>query len=160
MVDGFVSYAHDDLAVCGKLLTHLRPVERKFGLSLWRDERLKAGHHWNKEIEEAIARADVFIMLVSPEFLGSDYIYDTEIPAIKRRLRACKGKAISVLVRDCDWEFAVGATQAVPSFERRARPIEDWMPHNKGYDTARSQIDDAIAHHFGLKPRKSRWPRT
>jgi hypothetical protein len=160
VVDGFVSYAHDDLLACGRLLTQLKPVERKYGLSLWHDKRLKAGHHWSNEIEDAIGRADVFILLVSPEFVGSDYIFGTELPAIKRRLRACKGKAISVVVRDCDWEFACGPTQAVPSFERRLLPIEDWTPHNKGYNTARLEIDAAIADHFGLRPRKPRWPRT
>jgi len=159
VVHGFVSYAHDDVPVCVRLLTQLKAVELKYGISLWHDKRLKAGHHWNQEIEEAIGRAEVFILLVSQEFIGSDYIFGTELPAIKRRLRACKGKAISV-VRACDWEFACGPTQAVPSFERRLRPIEDWKPQNKGYDTARSEIDAAIADHFGLRPRKPRWPRT
>ena len=159
-MDGFISYAHDDHAVFGRLRTHLRSTEQKFGLSLWHDKGIKAGQHWNKEIEEAIARASVFILLVSPAFLASGYIYGTEIPAIKRQLRACKGKAISVLLRDCAWDFAVGATQAVPTLDGQARPIEDWKPHNKGYNTARSQIDEAIAHHFGLQPRKPRWPRT
>jgi hypothetical protein len=129
--------SHDDVSACARLLTQLKPVERKYGLSLWHDERLKAGHHWNLEIEAAIGRADVFILLVSPEFVGSDYIFDTELPAIKRRLRVCKGEAISVVVRDCDWEFACGPTQAVPSIERRLLPIEDWKPHNKGYNACR-----------------------
>jgi TIR domain len=160
VVDGFVSYSHDDVSACARLLTQLKSVERKYGLALWHDQRLKAGHHWNHEIEEAIGRAEVFILLVSPEFVRSDYIFDTELPAIKRRLRACKGKAISVVVRDCDWEFACGPTQAVPSFERRLLPIKDWKPHNKGYNTARLEIDAAIADHFGLRPRKPRWPRT
>lgn len=159
-VDGFISYAHDDVAVCREVLKHLRPTERKFGLKFWHDSHIAAGHHWNDEIKEAIRRADVFVLLVSPEFLGSDFIYDTEIPEIKRRLEICKGKAISVLVRDCDWEFAVGATQAVPAFEGRTRPIEDWKPRSKGYDAARRQIESAIARHFGMTITSEPWPRT
>ena len=99
-------------------------------------------------------------MLVSPEFIGRDFIYDTEIPEIKKRLAMCKGKAISLLVRDCDWEFAVGATQAVPTFDGRARPIEDWKPRNKAYDTARRQIETAISRHFGMPITSEPWPRT
>lgn len=159
-MDGFISYANVDFKVCETLRVHLRPLERKFKLALWHDDRLKAGHHWNEEIAEAIVRAQVFIMLVSPGFLASDYIWSTELPAIKRRLKACKGKAISVLVQDCDWEFAVGSVQAVPSRDRRTLPIEGWRPRNKGYDTARAQIDDAIGDHFGLRPRRPSWPRT
>lgn len=157
-VKGFISYAHEDHAVLGQLLTHLRPTEWKFRLTFWHDAHIEAGHHWDQKIEDAIAVAEVFILLASPAFLGSRFIHDTEIPAIKRRMRVCKGKVIPVLVRDCAWEYELGAMQAVPSDNGRSRPIEDWKPRNKGYDTARDQIDKAIAGHFGLKPRQRKWP--
>jgi TIR domain len=159
-MQGFISYSHYDYAVCKELLTHLRTTEGKFPpLEFWHDERIHAGDHWSKEIEEAIARAELFIFLASPQFLASDYIFGKEIPAIKRQLRVCKGKAISVMLRNCDPEFALGSTQAVPTLAKLVVPIEKWEPRNDGFDTARDQIDAAIEHHFGRKPRRARWPR-
>jgi|HubBroStandDraft_1064217.scaffolds.fasta_scaffold43798_2 hypothetical protein len=142
------------------MLTHMRAIERKYGLKFWTDERILAGHHGDLEIADAIARADVFVLLVSPEFIESDYIFLTELPAIQQRVKSCRGKVISAVIRECDWEFACGPTQAVPLLNRRVLPIERWRPQNKGFDTARSQIDAAIASHFGLRPGSSEWPRT
>jgi hypothetical protein len=98
------------------------------------------------------------LLLVSPEFIGCDYIFNIEIPAIRKRLRACHGLTVPIVIRDCAWEM-VAARQAAPVCDGRLKPIEDWTPHNKGFDAARAQIDGAIADHFGIRPGGQIWPR-
>jgi hypothetical protein len=152
-MNGFVSYAHKDHAVLERLLEHVRPVERTQSLKFWYDRHIDAGHRWNDEIEKAIDSAEVFVLLASPPFMASTFIFNKEIPAIKKRRRLCKGVVIPVLVRDCGWQAELGSIQAVPSDKGRAVPIERWKPQNVGYDAARDQIDTAICNHFGIKPR-------
>ena len=158
-MNGFISYASVDRDACRAFRIDLSTTERKFGIAIWHDEHIRAGDHWHKEIGDAIARADLFLFLVSPQFLASNYIHMHEIPAIKRRLRVSKSKAISVLLRPCDPEFALGRTQLVPSDAETLKPVEKWRPHSDGFNAARDQIDTAITHYFGLTPRRSRWTR-
>lgn len=67
----FVSYAHDDAAIARKLAIHLGP-RLPDGVSLWIDEQIRAGDTWRPEIDAAIGRSVLAVLLVSPEFIASD----------------------------------------------------------------------------------------
>jgi pimeloyl-ACP methyl ester carboxylesterase len=73
-------------------------------LDLWDDTRLSAGQQWDAEIERALAKAGVAVALVSPDFLGSTYVMEKELPAI---IKAAKGGGASLLwvyISDALWE--------------------------------------------------------
>jgi hypothetical protein len=78
----FVSYAHSDAAWLERLRVHLRPVVRENNLDLWDDSRIEPGQDWREEIEGALARAHVAILLISADFLASDFIVDNELPSL------------------------------------------------------------------------------
>jgi hypothetical protein len=147
---GFISYAHDDVDMFQRFRAHLRATERRFGIEFWADPSIAAGHHWSDEIIRHIAAADVFILLVSAEFIASNYIYTMEKPAIEARCTAVKGLILPVVLRRCAWSLAAGALQAVPTDGGRLKPILDWHRRNDGYDCAREQIEQAISHHYGV----------
>ena len=84
---GFISYAHDDIEMFEQFRIHLSAIERAFDISFWADESIQAGHQWNATIQHAINEADLFILLMSPAFLCSDYIIGQEIPEIGARAR-------------------------------------------------------------------------
>jgi hypothetical protein len=67
----FVSYSHNDAEFLDRLLVHLKPLEKEGLLDLWVDTRLRAGDKWKKEIEKALQRATVAVLLVSADFLAS-----------------------------------------------------------------------------------------
>jgi pimeloyl-ACP methyl ester carboxylesterase len=80
----FVSYSHKNAAGLKRLQTHLSPYLRaaERELDLWDDTRLKPGDQWRPEIEKALQQAGVAVMLVSADFLDSDFIMQNELPVL------------------------------------------------------------------------------
>ncbi len=147
---GFISYAHHDHAMFKEFRRHLRATERRFSIEFWADPALEAGEHWDATIAARIEAADLFILLVSGGFIGSDYIFDKELPTIQTRCAAVKGLVLPVVLHRCAWSLAAGVLQAVPTDRGRLKPIAEWHRRNDGYDRAREQIDSAIVHHYGV----------
>lgn len=81
----FVSYSHSDRDWLERLRTHLAPYSRGEAFDLWDDTRIPAGSDWAVKIDQALARARVAVMLVTPDFLASDFVARVELPAILRR---------------------------------------------------------------------------
>jgi hypothetical protein len=97
----FVSYSHSDREYLDRLLVHLKPLEREGLIDLWVDTRLRAGDRWKKEIEKALARATVAVLLVSADFLASDFITDNELPPILRKAEEQGTRIIPLIVKPC-----------------------------------------------------------
>ena len=146
---GFISYSHEDHRLFGELMTHLKATERECGIQFWADHRIAAGYDWTTAIADAIAAADVCLMLVSAQFIASDYIYEKEIPAIQAR-RGNGALVVPVVLRQCSWAMLAGVLQAAPTVNGRVRPIMNWPSRNDGFDHARNQITTAIQARFGI----------
>ena len=78
----FVSYCHADAAWLDRVKIHLRPLVRQTGIDLWDDSRIAPGQTWQEEISKALARARVAILLVSADFLASDFVVNNELPPL------------------------------------------------------------------------------
>jgi adenylate cyclase len=91
--DVFVSYSHKDADWLAKLKTHLTPFVRG-GVSFWDDTKIRSGDVWREEIKKALQAAKVAVLLVSPDFLDSDFIFKNELPPL---LDAAKNRALRVL---------------------------------------------------------------
>ena len=156
-MNGLISYSHDDFEVFGDFRTHLAAVERAFDVRFWSDQRISAGYHWDPAIRREIDAAEVFVLMVSPGFIGSHYIYYEEIPAIQERKRSAGALVIPVVLKRCFWSMVCGGLQAVPTDHGRLKPITDWRPQANGFDRARQQIADAIQNYFGVSPKTIDW---
>ena len=101
----FVSYCREDAEWLRRFVVMLKPEVRGRGMQLWSDTLIGTSRRWRPEIEGAIARADVALLLVSPDFLASDFIMGVELPAFIERgvplvpvlLRACRHGAVAEL---------------------------------------------------------------
>ena len=78
----FISYSHKDLEWLERLRVHLRPLEREYGVDFWDDTRINSGSKWKKEIENALESAKIAVLLMSADFLASEFVTTDELPPL------------------------------------------------------------------------------
>ncbi len=78
----FISYSHKDKTWLDKIMVHLKPLIRKEKIRVWDDSQIKPGTSWNEEIKKAINESRIALLLVSANFLNSDFIMENEFPQI------------------------------------------------------------------------------
>jgi hypothetical protein len=103
----FISYSHKDKKFLGELHDHLKPYMREEDLDIWDDTRLLHGSNWREEIDKALQSAKVAILLISPNFLASDFIVNNELPSLLAAAKREEVVILSVILRPSAFEDTV-----------------------------------------------------
>lgn len=120
----FFSYAHEDETLRDELAKHLKNLERQGIIQSWHDRQILPGAEWDHSIDTHLDTADVILLLVSNDFIASDYCYDVEIKRAMERHEAGDAIVIPVILRPVDWQGTpFSKLQALP---KNATPITTW----------------------------------
>ena len=95
----FVSYSHSDKQFLDRLMIHLRPLERKGMVDLWADTRITAGADWKAQISQSLAGANIAILMISADFLASDFISNNELPPLLAQAELAGTRIIPVILK-------------------------------------------------------------
>ena len=111
-----MSYSHADEALRDQLEKHLSGLRRQGVISTWHDRRLEPGEEIHGQISAHLDSAEIVLLLVSADFLASDYCYDIEMARAIARHDEGTARVIPVILRPCDWHGApFGHLKAVPT---------------------------------------------
>jgi hypothetical protein len=142
----FVSYSHKDRTEKDALLSHLGVLAGddliNLDLDVWTDDRIPAGADWELAISQAIDKAQIAILLISANFLSSEFIIRQEVPKLLR-YRDTEGLAIiPVIARACAWR-KVKWLKEMQVRPKNGRPI--WRNGGKRVDTELAAITNEVA---------------
>jgi hypothetical protein len=126
----FVSYSHSDAKWLKRFQVHLAPLERDSMLDRWDDTRIRTGQNWKDEIRQAIDSAKVAVLLISADFLASDFIAKNELPPLLAAARNEGAIIMPVIVGTC--RFA--ETESLARFQAvnpPSRPLAELRPAHR-----------------------------
>jgi hypothetical protein len=118
----FICYSHKDAKELQRLQVHLKPFERQGKIEHWDDTMIPAGAKWREEIEEALEAAAIAVILVSPDFLASDFISKHELPTLLSHAETRGTKILPVILSPC--LFDESELEGFQPFNPPARPLK------------------------------------
>ncbi len=134
----FYSYSQKDEELRNELDTHLILMKRQGILSSWHDRKIWPGEEWNSAIDRNLEQADIILLLISADFMASDYIWNNEVKRAMDRHAQGQATVVPVLLRPCDWQSApFGKLQGLP---KEMKAVIDW-PHR---DSAWANVAQGI----------------
>lgn len=128
----FISYSHRDENALDRLCVHLTTLKRDGYITEWSDRMILAGDDLDDTIEKELENADIFLLLVSPDFIASDYCVGREMRRALERHKNGQARVVPIIVEPCDWKSMDNLCQlrAIP---KDGRPISKWPNPNDAY---------------------------
>jgi TIR domain len=141
----FISYSHTDKSYLDRLMIHLKPLVKLGMIDVWVDTKIKTGELWRNEIEKALKAANIAILLLSADFMASDFIIDNELPPLLLNAQVSGTKILPVILSPCRFERDISLNQ----FQAVNAPSKhlSGMSHDKReeiYDKLASDIEFSL----------------
>lgn len=127
----FISYSHRDREAVDRLHTHLATLRREGLIDTWFDRRILPGDSIDDKITSELESCDIFLMMVSPDFLESDYCVDREMRRALERHDSGAARVVPIIIQPCDWMSSpLSELKVLPT---DGKPISEWMNENSAY---------------------------
>ena len=111
----FISYSHIDETTKSELDKFLVMLKRNGVLETWDDRKIEPGDEWDQAINQNLINSDIILLLVSQDFLASDYCYDVEVKKALQFHNNNEKTIIPIIVHNCDWKGSpLAKLQALP----------------------------------------------
>ncbi len=150
VVNVFFTYSHRDEQLRDELERHLAMLKREGIVNTWHDRRIGPGEHIDHAISRDLEGAEIVLLLVSADFLSSDYCYDVEMQRAMEKHEDDSARVIPVILRPCDWKTApFGKLKAVPL---DGKPVTKYADRDDAFVEVAQAVREAAAT-FGATPR-------
>ncbi len=138
----FISYAYKDEHLRQHLEQHLSALQRQGIINIWHNRQISAGKEWNLAIDAHLNTAKIILLLVSPDFIASDYCYSIEMECAMERHERNEARVIPVILRPVHWQEApFGKLQALPE---DTIPVTSWRNLDEAFFCVTEGIRKAI----------------
>lgn len=146
----FVSYSHKDKNWLERVQTHLKVLESlDISVNFWDDTQIKAGMKWRSEIIKGLSAAKVAILLVSTDFMASDFIRKDELPPLLKAAEKDGATILPVILKPClfNWHKKLAEFQAV---NNPAKPLSKLTENEQ--DEILVRLADRVAELMDVYP--------
>ena len=127
----FISYAHEDQQYLASLLKHLNALIRQNIISRWYDGDILPGTEWRNQIMHHVQTDQIILLLISADFMASDFCYSVEMEAAIKRHDAGQARVIPILLRPTDWQGTPFAKlQMLPT---AAKAVSTWSDRDAAF---------------------------
>ncbi|MDJ0717276.1 MAG: tetratricopeptide repeat protein, partial [Prochloraceae cyanobacterium] len=127
----FISYSHRDETLRQQLDKHLAPLKGQKVIEAWHDRQIQAGMNWADEIDDNLNQADIILLLVSPDFVASDYCSNIELKRAMKRHENGEAIVVPVILEPCDWSWL--PFSKFQAFPKDAKAIATWENKNEAF---------------------------
>ncbi|HJQ68952.1 MAG TPA: TIR domain-containing protein [Blastocatellia bacterium] len=152
----YYSYDSEDDRLQAELQKHLAVLKRSQQIMEWGCRDIKAGQEWRRQSNDNLDNAQIILLLLSPDYLASDYLFEYEMTRAIEKHRAREARVIPVILRACDWQNArvgkppndisLGDLEALP---KEAKPVTKWTNRDEAFCDIAGGIREVITE---LKP--------
>jgi hypothetical protein len=122
----FISYSHKDEGTKEKLDVALSALKRSEKILTWNDRKITPGTEWDEKIKSELSNADIILLLISADFLASDYIWNIEIKKAIERHENKEAVVIPIFCRSCDFtDMPFANIQGLPNDAKPLNSFDD-----------------------------------
>ncbi len=127
----FISYCHRDETLRQQLDKHLAPLKGQKVIEAWHDRQIRAGDEWANQIDHNLNKADIVLLLISPDFVASDYCSNIELEQAVKRHENGEAIIVPVILEPCDWSWLPFAK--FQAFPKDGKAITTWGNQNEAF---------------------------
>ncbi len=128
----FISYSHRDEESLKRLHVHLAALRREGRIEDWFDREILAGDKIDEQIGIELETAELFLLLVSPDFIASDYCVEVEMQRASERHEAGSARIVPIIIEPCEWA-ALPLLRQLKALPKDGKPISEWANANNAY---------------------------
>src|SRR6266702_724621 len=151
----FYCYARKDKPLRDELEKQLSWLERRYQLTNWHDREILPGEEWEQAIDTHLNTAHLILLLISPDFMASEYCYGKEMQRALVRHQAGTCRVVPILLRPTYWEDApFSSLQLLPT---DAKPITRWSDRDEAFQDVVTEISRTIKDLLSSLKTKEDW---